>query len=163
MNDESIILSLQEDLLSRIRSGEGCGPFLAAVYDRTGACLARAANSVVRTKCSHNHAEMNVIRLVEEQLGTWNLAAYDLVLYTTSEPCLMCTGGILWSGIRKVVFGVPTPSVEAITGFDEGYKVGWREAFEKRGISVVGPLAQECGEDVLREYVRLGKTVYSPR
>jgi tRNA(adenine34) deaminase len=29
----------------------------------------------------------------------------DLVLYTTAEPCPMCQGAILWSGIETVVFG----------------------------------------------------------
>lgn len=162
MNDEQIMRGLQADLLAGIRAGLGCGPFMAAVYDRQGNCLARTTNSVVTSGCSHNHAEMNAIRQAEEKLGTWDLGPSDLVLYTTSEPCLMCTGGILWSGIRKVIFGVPTASVEAITGFDEGYKVGWREAFAQRGIEVIGPVVPEVGEAVLREYVRLGQKVYSP-
>ena len=29
----------------------------------------------------------------------------ELVLYTTAEPCPMCIGAILWSGIEMVVFG----------------------------------------------------------
>ena len=162
MSDEQIMRGLQADLQTRIRTGSGCGPFMAAVYDRQGNCLVSATNSVVTSGCSHSHAEMNAIRLAEEKLGTWDLGPSDLVLYTPSEPCLMCIGGILWSGIRKVVFGVSTASVEAITGFDEGFKAGWREAFAQRGIEVVGPVVPEVGEAVLREYVRLGQKVYSP-
>ena len=29
----------------------------------------------------------------------------ELALYTTAEPCPMCMGAILWSGIQMVVFG----------------------------------------------------------
>ncbi|HKM52570.1 MAG TPA: nucleoside deaminase [Isosphaeraceae bacterium] len=29
----------------------------------------------------------------------------ELALYTTAEPCPMCMGAILWSGIELVVFG----------------------------------------------------------
>lgn len=160
--DTRIIRDLQSELLARIRGGSDCGPFMAAIYDREGHRLVEATNSVVMTNCSHGHAEMNAIRLVEERFGTWDLAPRDLVLYTTSEPCMMCAGGILWSGIRKVVYGVPSVRVEAITGFDEGFKPDWKIEFTRRGVEVVGPLAVEAGEDVHREYMRQRKPVYAP-
>ena len=162
MTDERIMRDLQADLLARIKAGEKCGPFEAAIYDREGTCVVAAVNSVELENCSHNHAEMNAIRLAEEKFGVWNLAPRNLVLYTTSEPCMMCMGGILWSGIRKVVYGVPSDRVEAITGFDEGFKPDWKREFAKRGIEVVGPIAVEEGEAVHREYVRRGNKVYVP-
>ena len=160
--DERIMLELQADLLERIKSGVRCGPFEAAIYDREGNRVALATNSVELENCSHNHAEMNAIRIAEEKFGTWDLAPRNLVLYTTSEPCMMCMGGILWSGIRKVVYGVPSDRVEAIAGFDEGFKPDWQGEFARRGIEVVGPLAVDAGEAVHREYVRLGNKVYVP-
>ncbi|MBS0260452.1 MAG: nucleoside deaminase, partial [Planctomycetes bacterium] len=42
----------------------------------------------------------------------------DLALYTTAEPCPMCMGAILWSGIRQVVFGT---SIETLQ------RKGWRQ------------------------------------
>ena len=161
--DARILRELQADLLAQIKGGADCGPFMAAIYDRQGRCLARATNTVVASNCSHGHAEMNAIRLAEEKLGSWDLAPKDLVLYTTSEPCMMCAGGILWSGIRKVVYGVPSGRVEALTGFDEGFKPDWELEFARRGIEVVGPLAVEEGEAVHREYMRQRKTVYVPK
>ena len=161
-SDEQIMRDLQADLLRRIKAGEKCGPFEAAIHDREGRRVAVAVNSVEMENCSHNHAEMNAIRLAEKKFGDWNLASRNLVLYTTSEPCMMCMGGILWSGIRKVVYGVPSDRVEAITGFDEGFKPDWKREFAKRGIEVVGPVAAEEGEAVHREYVRRGNTVYVP-
>ena len=122
MTDEQVMLDLQTKLLREIRGGGRCGPFTAAIYDRAGNCLAEATNSVEATNCSHNRAEMNAIRLTEEKLGTWNLGPRDLVLYTTIEPCMMCMGAVLWSGIRKVVYGVPSEAVERLDGFDEGFK-----------------------------------------
>ena len=160
--DTRIMRELQAKLMAQIKGGAQCGPFMAAIHDRDGRCLVEATNSVVLENCSHNHAEMNAIRLAEERFATWDLAPRDLVLYTTSEPCMMCMGGILWSGIRKVVYGVPSERVEAITGFDEGFKPNWRDEFAKRGIEVVGPLAVEEGEAVHREYVRRNNLVYVP-
>ena len=161
--DEEVMLALQAKLLRKIVDGEPCGPFMAAICDRGGNTVAEATNTVEASNCSHNHAEMNAIRLAEEKLGTWDLGPSDLVLYTTSEPCMMCMGGILWSGIRKVVYGVPSCRVEEITGFDEGFKPEWEQEFARRGIEVVGPLAVEEGEAVHREYMRRNNTVYVPK
>jgi tRNA(Arg) A34 adenosine deaminase TadA len=37
----------------------------------------------------------------------------ELVLYSTAEPCPMCMGAILWSGIAMVVFGTSIRSLQA--------------------------------------------------
>ena len=74
----------------------------------------------------------------------------------------MCLGGIMWSGIKAVYYGVPSKRVEEITGFDEGFKPDWLEEFKKRGITVYGNIAVEVGEQVLRDYVAQGHTVYKP-
>lgn len=155
-----IITALQEELKTKI--AQGSGPFLAAIYDDKDNLVSKAANSVVQGKCSHNHAEMNAIKQAEEKLNTFDLAPYNLRLYVTAEPCLMCLGGIMWSGIKTVYFGVPSKQVEEITGFDEGFKPGWLEEFYTRGIRVYGNLAPQAGIDVLRAYVQNGHTIYKP-
>ena len=95
-----IILDLQQELKKYINKGHG--PFLAAIYDSKGNLVAKATNNVVNKSCSNNHAEMNVIKLAEKKLGTYDLSQYDLSIYVTSEPCMMCLGGIMWSGIKSV-------------------------------------------------------------
>ena len=42
----------------------------------------------------------------------------DFVLYTTAEPCPMCQGAILWTGIETVVFGTSIRSLQ---------RLGWRQ------------------------------------
>lgn len=157
---QKIISSLQQELRGRIE--RGAGPFLAAIYDDKGAFVTMAANSVVDEVCSNNHAEMNAIKRAEAKLGTFDLAPYNLSLYVTSEPCLMCLGGIMWSGIRAVYYGVPSKRVEEITGFDEGFKPNWMEELKKRGILVCGNILPEEGEAVLKDYVATGHKVYKP-
>ena len=157
---EKIITALQHELKTRIK--EGSGPFLAAIYDENDNLIAKAANSVVSQKCSHNHAEMNTIKAAEQALNTYDLSPYNLRLYVTAEPCIMCLGGIMWSGIKEVYYGVSSKKVEEITGFDEGFKPDWLEEFARRGITVYGQIAEPEGEEVLKEYVTSGKTVYKP-
>lgn len=155
-----IIIGLQNELKNYIAKGHG--PFLAAVYDENDKLIAQTANSVINETCSNNHAEMNAIKAAEKALGTYDLSAHNLSLYVTSEPCMMCLGGIMWSGIKAVYYGVPSKRVEEITGFDEGFKPDWFNEFKKRGITVYGNIAQEIGEAVLYDYVKQGNTVYQP-
>jgi len=58
-----------------------------------------------RTNAANNglmHAEKIVI---EEVIATGEKYLYDYSLYVTVEPCLMCSGIIIWSRVGKVVFG----------------------------------------------------------
>ena len=157
---QEIILQLQKEMPAYIAKGHG--PFLAAIYDEKGNLIAKMANSVVSENCSHNHAEMNTIKEAEKVLNTYDLSSYNLSLYVTSEPCMMCLGGIMWSGIKAVYYGVPSKRVEEITGFDEGFKPDWLNEFKKRGITAYGNIEVEAGEQVLKDYVNSGHTVYRP-
>ena len=159
-NAKKIILQLQTELREHIANGSG--PFLAAVIDENGNIVSKTSNSVVSEGCSNNHAEMNAIKTAQKNLGTYDLSNYNLSLYVTSEPCMMCIGGIMWAGIKAVYYGVPSKSVEDITGFDEGFKPNWFEEFKNRGITVYGNIEVEAGEKVLYDYVNTGKKVYQP-
>lgn len=156
----NIIAGLQKDMQSFTEKGSG--PFVAAIYDDKGNLIVKVANSVVNENCSNNHAEMNAIKEAEKKLGTFDLGKYNLKLYVTAEPCMMCIGGIMWSGIKEVYYGVPSKSVENITGFDEGFKPHWFKEFKKRGIIVYGNIETELGEEELHNYVNSSKKIYKP-
>ena len=158
---KKIISDLQQELPRYI--AQGSGPFLAAIYDSAGRLIAKEANSVVSEKCSHNHAEMNTIKAAEKALNTYDLSPYNLSLYVTAEPCIMCLGGILWSGIKEVYYGVPSQTVEALTGFDEGFKPHWQDEFKRRGITVYGQIETKAGEKVLQDYAAQNHIIYKPQ
>ncbi len=159
-NAEKIMASLIDELTDY--TNKGSGPFLAALYDENGTLIAKAANTVITEKCCLNHAEMNVIEMVQKKLNTHDLSTRNLTLYVTAEPCMMCLGAILWSGIRTVYFSVPSADVEKITGFDEGFKPGWLDEFQKRGITVYGGIKQKDGKQALKAYIDAGKPIYKP-
>jgi tRNA(Arg) A34 adenosine deaminase TadA len=155
-----VITGLQNELQADIQNG--AGPFLAVIYDDNGRLISKCTNSVVIDRCSHSHAEINAIKKAEEVFGTYDLSPYNLSIYVTSEPCMMCLGAILWSGIKSVYYGVCTADVEKITGYDEGFKPNWFEEFSKRGIEVYGNIEPESGKKVLQKYVNDGKIIYNP-
>ena len=155
-----IIKELQAEMSSY--TDNGSGPFVAAIYDEKGNLVVKVANSVVNETCSNNHAEVNAIKLAEQKLGTYDLTKQNLSLYVTAEPCMMCLGAIMWSGIKNVYYGVPSKRVEEITGFDEGFKPDWFNEFKKRGITVYGNIEVKAGEKELHKYVKSNKTIYQP-
>ena len=159
-NAKKIILQLQKELDDHISNGSG--PFLAAVIDENGKIISKTSNTVISEGCSNNHAEMNAIKMAQKKLGTYDLSKYNLSLYITSEPCMMCAGGIMWSGIKTVYYGVPSQKVERITKLDEGFKPNWLQEFKKRDITVYGNIEPKEGEKILHRYVDSGKTIYKP-
>lgn len=157
---EKIIKELHKETQANI--AKGYGPFLAAIYDKNGNLIAKMPNTVLKDNCSLNHAEVNTIKEAQKKLGTYDLAPYDLSIYINAEPCIMCMGAIMWSGIKHIYYSVDSKDVEVITGFDEGYKPNWIPEFNKRHIDVYGEIETDMGKQVLQEYVKSGKTIYKP-
>lgn len=65
--------------------------------------IACAYNRKTLDNVATYHAEILAIEKACRVLNTWYLD--DCTLYTTVEPCLMCTGAIIQSRISKVVYG----------------------------------------------------------
>ncbi|MBR3168249.1 MAG: nucleoside deaminase [Erysipelotrichaceae bacterium] len=80
---------------------------IGCVIVKDGAVLSRAFNRKVTRQDATCHAEIEAIRKAEKKLGNWHLDECDL--YVTLEPCLMCTGAIIQSRVRKVVFATRDP------------------------------------------------------
>lgn len=49
------------------------------------------------------HAEIIAIKNAAKRLGRWNLTGAEL--FVTLEPCAMCAGAVVYSRIKRVVYG----------------------------------------------------------
>jgi len=86
-------------------------------------------------------------------------APYELV--TSCEPCAMCLGATLWSGVQRLVCGATRDDAERI-GFDEGPVFAESYAYlERRGIAVVRQVLRAEAADVLDQYLRSSGIVYN--
>ena len=119
-------------------------PFGAVLVDRS-------LGTIVARGCNQSHANPTLhgeIAAINDYVRQHGKNWCDLTLYTTAEPCCMCQGAIIWSGISEVVFG---------SSIAELLQLGWRQIdipsqevvsrswLPHLGITA-GVLSEECGE-----------------
>ncbi|KAL7532975.1 hypothetical protein ACHAXR_004975 [Thalassiosira sp. AJA248-18] len=77
-------------------------------------------------------------------------------LFTSCEPCAMCLGATLWSGVSRMVCGATKADAQAI-GFDEGpvFEQSY-EHLERCGVVVTRNVLREEAAKVLRRYGNSG-------
>jgi tRNA(adenine34) deaminase len=76
---------------------------VGAVVARNGEIVAVAHNTRETEKNATHHAELLAIDAACRKLGGWRL--WECELFVTLEPCPMCSGAIINSRIRRVVYG----------------------------------------------------------
>lgn len=72
------------------------------VHSQSGKILAKAFNLRETLNSPLAHAEIIAIHRACKKLGSWRLKGYTL--YSSLEPCVMCSGVILQSRLDRVVF-----------------------------------------------------------
>ena len=76
---------------------------VGAVIVKDGEIIAEGYNMREQKQNALSHAEIECINKACEVLKSWRLDGCEL--YVTLEPCPMCTGAIINSRIKTVVFG----------------------------------------------------------
>lgn len=162
----------------------GCAIFERNVKDNTTTLVSVGVNRVIALGNSTLHGETVAIQLAQAKLKSYTLqiASSDedednnndndnddespsspsskttrqFELFTSCEPCAMCLGATLWSGVSRIVCGATKSDAEAI-GFDEGPV--FDESYEhlkKAGIDVKKEVLQSEAAKVLQEYAVKG-------
>ncbi len=128
----------------------GNHPFGAILVDEKGEIVLEAENSVVTEKDCTGHAELNLMRKASKKYNGDFLA--KCTLYTSTEPCPMCSGAIFWGNVRRVVYGLSEKGLYDIVGdgSEEVLHLPARELFEKgkKAIEVIGPVLEQEAKKV---------------
>lgn len=152
--DESL-LRKAFDVAQRSREG-GDHPFGSILADPDGNALLEQGNGYSSEGGDRTaHAE----RLLASRAGK----AYDLdflakcTMYTSAEPCAMCSGAIYWAGIGRVVFGLSERRMKQLTGdhvenptLDLSCHIVF--AAGQRATEVVGPMLEAEAATLHEEY-----------
>jgi len=141
------------------------GPFGAAIFERgTGKLVAVGVNSVVRLNNCTLHGEMVAFMTAQARLGSFSLRSDDgpqHELVTSCEPCAMCLGATLWSGVTRVVCGAHRDDARRLN-FDEGPVFPESHAYLRaRGIEIVDGVLRDEANAVLELYRTSQGTIYN--
>lgn len=95
--------------LARAAREHGNHPFGALLVTADGRIL-EAENTVLTSQDVTAHAETNLVRSAWAALSPADLATSTL--YTSTEPCAMCSGAIFWAGIGTVVYALGSDELD---------------------------------------------------
>ena len=77
---------------------------VGAVIVKNNKIIAKAFNRKEKNNDVTKHAEIIAISKACKKLKNWRLD--DCEIYVTMEPCMMCSGAIEQSRIKKIIYGI---------------------------------------------------------
>ena len=107
---------------------------------------------------------MVAFQLAQVALGSFTLAGPGMPVHelaTSCDPCAMCLGATLWSGVRRVLCGA-TRDDAMLLRFEEGpvFASSWRY-LSHRGLDIRRGLLRAEAVEVFDLYRRTGGEIYN--
>ena len=134
--------------IADLSAEHGNQPFGALLATKDGQVLLISENKEL-TKDKTCHAEQNLVRQIYKEEFT-EQELREMTLYTSTEPCIMCTGSIDKSKVGRVVYGCSATKMRTAicpSGCQSGKKsrkITCREIFEENpNITLVGPFLED--------------------
>ncbi len=141
------------------------GPFGAAIFEQaSGRLVSVGMNSVVRLNNCTLHGEMVAFMMAQQRVQSFSLSTPGLPvheLFTSCEPCAMCLGATLWSGVKRVVYGAGREDASRLN-FEEGpvFPESY-QYLEDRGITIVRNVLRHEAQAVLERYRARSGQIYN--
>lgn len=146
MSDKEYIKKAME--LAELSAKEGEVP-VGAIVVRNGEIVGTGRNRREYGKNALAHAEIEAINNACVNLSGWRLWECDL--YVTLEPCPMCTGAIINSRIKRVVFGAYDQKAGSCGSVVNLFDFPYNHKAEIVG----GVLEQECADRLSKFFKEL--------
>ena len=132
--------------LAREAAARGDEPF-GSVLVRDDGVVATASNRVNTESDVRRHPELDLAARAIEEYDPGERR--ELVMYTSTEPCPMCAGGMAKAAFDAVVYSVGADEIGEFTGSQP--TVASSEILPA-STTVVGPLLNDEGRQVHREF-----------
>ena len=131
--------------VARRARANGNTPFGAVLVDENGNIIMEQGNAEKDLHDATAHAERMLASRASQKYSKEFL--WKCTLYTTFEPCCMCTGAIYWANIGRIVYGLTEEKLLELTGSDEKnptFNISSRTilAAGQKPIEVLGPFEE---------------------
>ena len=141
------------------------GPFGAAVFESdSGRLVSVGMNLVVANNNAVLHGEVVAFMMAQAAVGSYTLAVPNgkaHMLSTSCEPCAMCLGATLWSGVNRMLCGATRDDAMSLK-FDEGPVFPQSYAYLRdSGIEVVRGVLRKEARAVLDLYRESSGVIYN--
>ncbi|MEM5012553.1 nucleoside deaminase [Niallia taxi] len=111
-NKDELFMRKAIDLAKQARK-EGNEPFGAILVKDDE--IVMVGENKINTFCDPtHHAEIGLIRRYCSENNIFDLREYTL--YTSCEPCVMCSGAMVWANLGRLVFSVTHDQLAEIAG-----------------------------------------------
>ena len=132
--------------VARRAIASGNHPFGAILVGGDGHVLLEMENGYMPSRDATGHAERLLATRACTTIGADILKT--ATLYSSAEPCAMCSGAIYWAGIGRLVYGLSEHRLRQLTGNhpeNPTLDLPCREVFAagQRVVEVVGPLLED--------------------
>lgn len=135
--------------LAKLAVEHGNEPF-GAVLVKDGEVVFENENQIYTAHDPSFHAEIGLIRRFCAETGITDLSEYTL--YTSCEPCFMCSGAMVWVKLGRMVYGASDMDLGESIG-EEGCRCSamvFEHSFHQP--EVTGGVLREESMEVLRAY-----------
>lgn len=131
--------------LSKKAREHGNTPFGAILVDKEDNIVLEQENIEITESDCTGHAETTLMRAASKKFPKDFL--WECTLYSTAEPCAMCSGSIYWGNVGRVVYGVSEKRLLELTGDNEQnptFDLPCRTIFAagQKEVEVIGPFSE---------------------
>lgn len=110
----------KQNILNNTGGPFGCAIFKLSEDKQSSTLFCVGCNLVTTYNNCILHAEIVAIQVGQKKINNYSFNnSEEFELFTSCEPCAMCLGAILWSGVKRIICGATKKDAEEI-GFNEG-------------------------------------------